>query len=89
IAVLNGTEPINDSPMQRTLRDDEKGSALLAELRKAMNDYNSQLQLPSQHAQPLSSALFMKGEMRTVDVLSAITKIRITLLLNRNISRDI
>ncbi|MFM7767424.1 MAG: hypothetical protein ACKO9S_06145 [Bacteroidota bacterium] len=83
IAVLNGTEPINDSPMQRTLRDDEKGSALLAELRKAMDDYNSQLQLPSQHAQPLSSALFMKGEMRTVDVLSAITKIRHCLLLNR------
>jgi len=82
-AVMNGLEPINDGPMQKTLRDDEKGIALLAELRKAMDEYNKQLQLPSQHAQPLSSALFMKGEMRTADVLSAIAKIRHSLLLNR------
>ncbi|MFN5223340.1 MAG: hypothetical protein ACK5DJ_04065 [Bacteroidota bacterium] len=82
-AVMNGLAPINDGPMQKTLRDDEKGSALLAELRKAMDEYNKQLQLPSQHVQPLSSALFMKGEMRTADVLSAIAKIRHSLLLNR------
>lgn len=84
-SILNGNEPINDGPMQKTLRDDERASVMLAELRKAMDDYNSQLQLPSQHAQPINSALFMKGEMRTVDVLSAIAKIRLALLLNRHI----
>jgi hypothetical protein len=82
-SILNGHEPINDGPMQRTLRDDEKASAYLTALRKALDEYNSQIQLPSQHAQPITSALFMKGEMRTVDVLSAIAKIRLALLLNR------
>jgi hypothetical protein len=83
VSVMNGNEPINDGPMQRTLRDDEKASAYLKALRKALDEYNSQIQLPSQHAQPITSALFMKGEMRTVDVLSAIAKIRLGLLLNR------
>lgn len=84
-SILNGNEPINDGPMQKTLRDDEKANAYLAALRKALDEYNSQIQLPSQHAQPITSALFMKGEMRTVDVLSAIAKIRLALLLNRHI----
>jgi len=83
VSVMNGNEPINDGPMQRTLRDDEKASAYLKALRKALDEYNSQIQLSSQHAQPITSALFMKGEMRTVDVLSAIAKIRLALLLNR------
>lgn len=82
-SVLNGTEPVNDSPMQKTLRDDEKANSSMRELQTAIEDYNKSLQLDSSSNINLSSALFMKGEMRTVDVLSALTKIRHTLLLNR------
>ena len=85
ISMLNGTEPINDGPMQKTLRDDEQASASMQELQKAIEDYNKEHQLDSSRTSPLSSALFMKGEMRTVDVLSALAKIRLALLLNRDI----
>ena len=85
ISMLNGTEPINDGPMQKTLRDDEQASASLQELQQAIEDYNKELKLETSRTSPLSSALFMKGEMRTVDVLSALAKIRLALLLNREI----
>jgi len=85
ISMLNGTEPINDGPMQKTLRDDEQASASLQELQQAIEDYNKELQLDAKRTLPVSSALFMKGEMRTVDVLSALAKIRLALLLNREI----
>lgn len=79
-AVLDGSAPISDSNMQKILRETESLRSSYLALKDAVQAYNSAAVKRDQLELPM--ALFMDGEMRTTDVLSALSSIRLALLLN-------